>query len=474
LCELVRHGTVAAETDTKMFEQKPHSPEQSPILVGSGGTPNPAGDFLAKIRAYFIGNTRRKLVAAAILLAVLTLVVIATAVLLAHGNKSNNANGAGDASQQQGTSEDAADGAGQGTQNSKSGTSDKKTDSKSSSNSSKAGNKSGTGSGSSAGSSSGGTSGSSSGGSQSSGSNPYPDRWSVGAPGVARYNQTQASLPVPAGYTEVFGNGTPGEWDIYDCSTPVTYDHYYFHTFIYIGTGCSGNITIKNSIIAPPPGTNQRSILNNSNGGVNLVIQDTTIRPEPVSLGGTNDALTDHAVNSCGATCNVTLTRLDVSNSGGMCLCGENTLVQNSWLHDLYIAHLPDPSVAHTGGVFPYGGSGPVEVSHNRLEPGYNAGTGTEVTDYWKAITAVLFTQSSGGTQLHNYNVHDNFISLGAFDMDLEDGINIIVKNNVFGPTHWGNTSTCSSGCTVTYSDWSSNVEGDINGVRGTTVVDHP
>lgn len=302
---------------------------------------------------------------------------------------------------------------------------------------------------------------------------PYPNRWSVGAPGVSRYTQTQASLPVPAGYTEVSANGTAGEWDIYDCSSPIVYDHYYFHAFIYIGTGCSGSVTIKNSIIAPPAGTTHPSILNNSNGGVTLTVQDTTIRPEPVPLGGTNDALTSHAVNNCGPTCHVTLTRLDVSNSGGMCLCGENTLVQYSWLHDAYLAHLSDPSLAHTGGVFPYGGSGPVEVSHNRLEPGYNTSTGTEVTNYWQAITAVLFTQSTGG-HLQGYNVHDNFISLGAFDMYLEDGLNVIVRNNVFGPSHWGPTSTCSSGCTVTYSDWSNNVMGDINGTPNTTVVAHP
>ncbi|HSW65619.1 MAG TPA: hypothetical protein VLI54_00580 [Bacillota bacterium] len=320
----------------------------------------------------------------------------------------------------------------------------------------------------------GGGGGGGTGGGGSTGTNPYPDRWSVGAPGVAHYNQTQANLPVPAGYTVVSGNGTPGEWDIYDCSSPVVYDHYYFKAFIYIGTNCSGSITIKNSIIAPPAGTRQRSILNNSSGGVNLTIQDSTIRPEPVPLGGTNDALTDHMVNGCGSTCHVTLTRLDVSNSGGMCLCGENTLVQYSWLHDAYVAHLPDPSLAHTGGVFPIGGTGPVEVSHSRLEPGFNVGTGTEVTNYWQAITAVLFTQpGDGGPQLRNYNVHDNFISLGAYDMALQEGIGIIVKNNVFGPSHWG-AANCSGGCSVTYADWSSNVLGDINGVPSTSVVNHP
>ena len=39
------------------------------------------------------------------------------------------------------------------------------------------------------------------------------------------------------------------------------------------------------------------------------------------------------------------------------------------------------------------------------------------VSHYWQAITAVLFTQSSGGRVLRNYNVHENFVSLGAFGM---------------------------------------------------------
>jgi hypothetical protein len=454
-----------------MSDKLPFEPEHLPVVVGAY-TPVAQPNLLARIKGLFA--TRQRLVIAAVILGLILVMIVGIFLLLANHSSPKSASETAQTSGSPGgtANTDSKSGASTTTPGAPNGKDPKKDAAK------KPDPKAVTTPGGQS-SSGGGTApgGSTSGNGNAGGTTPsyaYTARWSVGAPGVAHYNQTQATLPVPAGYTEVSGNGTAGEWDIYDCSTPQVYDHYYFHAFIYIGTGCSGSVTIKNSIIAPPAGTNQRSILNNSNGGVDLVIQDTTIRPEPVPLGGTNDALTDHVVNNCGSTCHITLTRLDVSNSGGLCLCGENTLVQNSWLHDSYIAHLSDPSVAHTGGVFPYGGSGPVEVSHNRLEPGYNVGTGTEVTNYWKAITAVLFTQSSGGTQLHNYNVHDNFISLGAFDMDLEDGIGIIVKNNVFGPSHWGATSTCSSGCTVTYSDWSGNVLGDIDGAPSTTVVNHP
>jgi|GEM_PF-1935348 len=305
----------------------------------------------------------------------------------------------------------------------------------------------------------------------------YPARYSVGAPGVGTYKQSDSSLPMPSGYTQILPNdgGASEAYNMYSCSGTTTLDHVYIRAFIYIGTDCHGTINITNSIIAPPPGSNQRAILVNADNSASLAINisDTTIRPEPVGLGGMNAALTDHVLNDC-ETCSVTMNRVDVANSGGMCLCGKNVTVQNSWLHDNYIAHLPDPSVAHTGGVFPYGGDGPVTIRNNRLEPGVNAFTGAEVPNYWKAITAVLFTQSEGGSKLRNYTVEGNFISLGAFDMGMEDGEGLVIRNNVFGPNHWGYTTTCSSGCSVTIAQWSGNVVGDIAGTPTATVVPKP
>ncbi|WP_437850551.1 hypothetical protein [Sorangium sp. So ce363] len=301
----------------------------------------------------------------------------------------------------------------------------------------------------------------------------YPDRFTVGAPGVGTYAQSDPQLPVPPGYTEVWPSDDQSkEWDLYDCNGTVNLDHMYFHAFIYIGTGCHGTVNITNSIIAPPPGSTNRSILVNADESAPLTlnISDTTIRPEPVGPGGTNVALTEHAVNAC-ATCTIRLTRVDAANTGGMCLCGQNTIIEQSWLHDNYIAHLADPSLAHTGGVFPYGGSGPLEISHNRLEPGVDAATGNEVPNYWQAITAVLFTQSVDGSTLQNYDVHDNFVSLGAYDFYPENGKDMILRNNVFGPNHWGYTTSCA---TCTYADWSNNVVGDIDGNPTNEVVPQP
>ena len=301
----------------------------------------------------------------------------------------------------------------------------------------------------------------------------YPARWSVGAPGVQPYAQSDPSLPVPAGYTVVGpSNASSKEYDLYSCSGTTNIDHKYFRAYLYIGTGCHGTINITNSIIAPPAGSANRAILVNSDssGPLTLNISDSTIRPEPVPVGGTNAALNDHAINDC-ATCTIHLNRVDVANTGGMCECGHNTLIENSWLHDNYIANLSDPSLAHTGGVFPYGGSGPVEISHCRLEPGINAATGQPVPNYWQAITAVLFTQSTGGSTLRNYQVHDNFISLGAYDMDLEDGSGLSITNNVFGPNHWGQASSTSN---VTFTNWSGNVAGDLAGQPIQTSVPRP
>lgn len=337
--------------------------------------------------------------------------------------------------------------------------------------------------GSAAGNTGGGTSGNSGtgGGTNGGGSSdpdyPYPDRYSVGAPGVARYAQSDASLPVPPGYTEYFPSNTnvSNAYNFYNCSGTTNIDHAYFHAFLYIGTGCHGTINITNSIIAPPPGTTQRAILVNANNTDTLTINisDTTIRPEPVPLGGTNNALTDHVINTC-ETCTIRMNRVDVANSGGMCLCGRNTIIENSWLHDNYIAHLSDPGLAHTGGVFPYADGGPLEVRYSRLEPGMNAYTGNEVTDYWKAITAVLFTQGSGGTILRNYKVHHNFISLGAFNIGLENGEDLEIHDNVFGPNHFGYVTTCSSSCGVTIAKWTNNFAGDKTGKPTTTLIARP
>ncbi|MFR9780849.1 DUF4082 domain-containing protein [Micromonospora sp. MS34] len=310
----------------------------------------------------------------------------------------------------------------------------------------------------------------------STGGGRYPQRFSVGAPGVGRYRQSDARLPVPAGYQEVFPHdNTSKEWDLYECDGTVNLDRKYFHAFIYIGTNCHGTVNITNSIIAPPPGSANRAILVNANssGSLRLNISNTTIRPEPVGLGMRSAPLTDHAINDC-ATCTIRLSRVDVANTGGMCLCGVNTTIEYSWLHDNYIAHLADPSSAHTGGVFPYGGTGPLEISHSRLEPGVDAYTGAAIPDYWQAITAVLFTQSAGGSTLRDYQVHDSFISLGAFGLYAQDGEGLRLRDNVFGPTHWGYTSRCGSGCPVTFADWTNNVVGTIDGSPTTQLVSQP
>ena len=306
----------------------------------------------------------------------------------------------------------------------------------------------------------------------------YPARWSVGAPGVRKYTQQQQSLPVPAGYKVLqASNKESKEYDLYDCKGTVNLNKVYIKAFVYIGTGCHGTVNITNSIIAPPAGSANRAVLVNTDtsGKLTLNITNTTIRPEPVGLGETSAPLNDHAINDC-ATCTISLNRVDIANTGGMCLCGARTTIRNSWLHDNFIANLKDPAAAHTGGVFPYGGSGPVQIENSRLEPGMNAATGKPVTDYWKAITAVLFTQSVGGSTLRNYSVRDSFISLGAYGLYAQDGDGLQVTGNVFGPTHWGAAQGCGDGgnCKVTFGAWSNNVVGTVDGVPTTKAVPKP
>ncbi|GIF38703.1 hypothetical protein [Actinoplanes xinjiangensis] len=304
----------------------------------------------------------------------------------------------------------------------------------------------------------------------------YPARFSVGAPGVKPYKQSDASLPVPKGY-KVFlpHNKESKEWDLYDCNGTVNLDRKYFKAFIYIGTSCHGTVNITNSIIAPPAGSANRAILVNADGSgtLKLNLTNVTIRPEPVGLGEKSVPLNDHAINDC-ATCTITMNRVDVANTGGMCLCGARTTIRHSWLHDNYIANLSDPSAAHTGGVFPYGGTGPITIENSRLEPGVNAHTGKPVANYWKAITAVLFTQSVDGSKLQNYSVRNSFISLGAYGLYAQTGVDLKITDNVFGPTHWDPAGGCDSNCSTTYGEWSNNVVGSIDGVPTKKQVPKP
>ncbi|GAA4604246.1 hypothetical protein BJY16_004927 [Actinoplanes octamycinicus] len=304
----------------------------------------------------------------------------------------------------------------------------------------------------------------------------YPARFAVGAPGVKPYKQSDAALPVPKGYKVVkASNKESKEWDLYDCNGTVNLDRKYFKAFIYIGTGCHGTVNITNSIIAPPAGSANRAILVNTDGSgsLKLNLTNVTIRPEPVGKGEKSAPLNDHAINDC-ATCTISLNRVDVANTGGMCLCGARTTIRNSWLHDNYIANLTDVAAAHTGGVFPYGGTGPVTIENSRLEPGIEAHSGKPVKDYWKAITAVLFTQSVDGSVLRNYSVRNSFISLGAYGLYAQNGADLKITDNVFGPTHWDAAGGCDKNCSVTFGEWSNNVVGSIDGVPTKKQVPKP
>nr|WP_296068249.1 hypothetical protein [uncultured Actinoplanes sp.] len=296
----------------------------------------------------------------------------------------------------------------------------------------------------------------------------YPARFSVGAPGVGRYAQSDPHLKVPPGYQEMHPHDKVAkEWALRDCKGTVDLDHKYFRAYLYIAENCHGRVNITNSIIAPPPGSANRAILVNTDtsGKLELNISDTTIRPEPEGLGAKGRPLNDFAINDC-ATCTLSLNRVDVANTGGMCLCGTRTAIRHSWLHDNYIANLADPGALHSGGVFPYGGSGPITIENSRLEPGIDAAKGEPVPDYWKAITAVLFTQAAEGSTLRDYSVSNSFLSLGGYDFAPENGVALRLRDNVFGPAHWDHMpNECRDDCSVTFGEWSNNVVGTIDGV---------
>lgn len=189
-----------------------------------------------------------------------------------------------------------------------------------------------------------------------------------------------------------------------------------------------------------PVATGELVRANNSYGEI-------AIRPEPVPRGQVNVPLQEHATNGCD-TCRLHLDRVDVANSGGMCLC-DNVLIEYKWLHDNYIANLADPSQAHTGGVFPAGGDGPVEIGNSRLEPGIDATTAAPVPGYWQAITAVLSTQ---GGNLRSYHVHERCLLGGAYVVRFEDGWRLRVNGNLMGLGHF---ALAFRGINATVAEWS-------------------
>jgi hypothetical protein len=53
-------------------------------------------------------------------------------------------------------------------------------------------------------------------------SSGHPERYSVGAPGVVRYRQSDATLPVPSGYTEESPSESGSKaWNLYECDGVV-------------------------------------------------------------------------------------------------------------------------------------------------------------------------------------------------------------------------------------------------------------
>jgi len=72
--------------------------------------------------------------------------------------------------------------------------------------------------------------------------------------------------------------------------------------------------------------------------------------------------------------------------------------------------------------------------------------------------------------------MHDSFLALGGYSFFPADGVDMVVRNNVFGPSHWGLIGDCTNGCqpAVTYQEWSGNVTGNVDGTPTGTVVPRP
>ncbi len=176
----------------------------------------------------------------------------------------------------------------------------------------------------------------------------------------------------------------------------------------------ASNVTIKNSIIRGyNPGSVNLALISAYGTHVNLVIQDTTL------IGAFASNNLDGLKGK-----NFTATRLDISNVvDAVMILGDNSTVQNSWLHGNL--HLPDSrqsdGFTHDDSIQMEGGQN-ILIRGNTLEGAYNA--------------AMMITQNVARSR--QITVSGNWISGGWCTINLsEKGKGPIeamtVQDNLFG-----------------------------------------
>jgi hypothetical protein len=178
-------------------------------------------------------------------------------------------------------------------------------------------------------------------------------------------------------------------------------------------TGCvevkARNVTIRKSKITCGSGNYAVRV---EDGATNVVLEDVEID----GAGQTSTAV------CCG---NYTIRRANIHDTVDGPRLGSNTMIVDSWIHDL-----SRRSGSHNDAMQTTGGQN-IVVRHNRLDA-YNASTKDP-------FNAAIMVGSTSTPEVRNLLVEDNYCNGGNYTIGVRPdlkAVDVVFRNNVFGRDH--------------------------------------
>jgi len=293
---------------------------------------------------------------------------------------------------------------------------------------------------------------------------------------------TTTTVPAPAGVLYPAPGSVGAKGTLTDVSpaggvmtirTPTTLSNVIIHGGLDIYAD-----TVLDNVFVQQDGTWWGNIV--VRNGASLQAQDCTIAPV---LSAANDAREQDAVLDVDAS-SITIQRCDISGAGKGGLIGDNTTIEDSWLHDF--TPYQDPSTGawtHKDAVMTMGGVN-IKILRDRLAANnpspYNATSNPTGFDPNTQTAAILLQP---WTAITNVTIQNCYLEGGYFALRMQNSspqggaatglTGLAVTGNVFGPPpSGGGYYTYEAGAQITA--WSGNVTGDVNGKPTTTAIAHP
>jgi hypothetical protein len=271
---------------------------------------------------------------------------------------------------------------------------------------------------------------------------------SIPAAGTYVRPGTVGYLGDPSALTQYVSGGTAPDgcsWQSYGLrcdQTDLVLDHVYISGGLY-WTG-TGDLTITNSIIE---GGNAWYVVYaaaaTNNAGATMTVQDSTLRWGPGSVVPSDVDVGPFWTHGTQA---MIVQRCDISGMPQGLDPGANSLIEDTWIHDLF-QNNPPSTPTHLDGLFSQGG-GNIVIRRNYIDAPVRSDT-----------TAALFIQNRTGTDA-GIKIYANYLSGGAYALRNQTGIDVDVVNNTFGGNLYGDVGDL-TGYPGTYGAWSGNTHGD-------------